>query len=483
MSIKTFRFRILIADLCWAVTAMALSYGLRYAGGWESTTRLPLLDFFPFLLFTIVFWSALSSWAHLDGFRGGWRFPAILSQLLPAVAVLMVLLFAGAYLARWYTSRLTLNIFAIFFFLGLILIRVLARAFFASRFRSGAVRKCVIVGSGSIATEIARKIESHPETLWEVAGFLCPAESAPSLAFSDVSGAPVSVRSVGIANLLKQRSIDELILAVPRPDHPEISDLVARCLHQGIRVSIVPQPYQLYLSQPKLIDLDGLPLIKMEGLSAAQATPAWKRALDITMGTCMMLVSAPAVLIAAAWFKVGKGKGFRSEIRCGQFGEPFRMYRLNSDRHMVGLSLPEFVMQQTSFTELPQLLNVIRGEMSLVGPRPEPPERVRHYSDWHRQRLTVAPGITGLAQVLGLRDQNSSEDKTRYDLEYILHRSLFLDVSLLLQTLWTLTLRCFQLKQRKVRLSIIHSDVPVVPIPPRFEENLSSAHSSQSGTD
>jgi lipopolysaccharide/colanic/teichoic acid biosynthesis glycosyltransferase len=221
----------------------------------------------------------------------------------------------------------------------------------------------------------------------------------------------------------------------------------------------------------------------MEGLGAAQATPAWKRALDITMGTCLMLVSAPALLIVAAWFKVGRGKGFRSEIRCGQFGEPFRMYRLNSDRHSDGLSLPEFVMQQTSFTELPQLLNVIRGEMSLVGPRPEPPERVRHYSDWHRQRLTVAPGITGLAQVLGLRDQNSSEDKTRYDLEYILHRSLFLDVSLLLQTLWTLALRCFKLKPRKVPLASIHSEIPLVPIPARFEENLSSAHSSQSGTD
>lgn len=483
MTIKTFRFRILIADLCWAGTAMALSYGLRYARAWESATRLPLLDFLPFLLFTILFWTALSSWTHLDGFRGGWRFPAILSQLCPAIAVLMVLLFAGAYLARWYTSRLTLNIFAILFFLGLILIRVLARVFLASRFRSGAVRKCVIVGSGSIAMEIARKIESHPETLWEVAGFLCPAESAPSLASSEVSSPPVNVRSVGIGELLKQRSIDELILAVSRPDHPEISDLVARCLHQGIRVSVVPQPYQLYLSRPKLIDLDGLPLIKMEGLGAADATPAWKRALDITLGTCLMVIAAPALLMVAACFKLGKGKGFRSEIRCGQFGEPFRMYRLNSDRHSVGLSMPEFVMQQTSFTELPQLLNVIRGEMSLVGPRPEPPERVQHYSDWHRQRLTVAPGITGLAQVLGLRDQNSSEDKTRYDLEYILHRSLFLDVSLLLQTLWTLALRCFKLEQRKAPSTPMHSGAAAVPMPVRFEENLSSAHSSQSGTD
>jgi len=146
------------------------------------------------------------------------------------------------------------------------------------------------------------------------------------------------------------------------------------------------------------------------------------------------------------------------------------------------MSIPEFLMQQTSFTELPQVLNVLRGEMSLVGPRPEGPEKVRHYSDWHRQRLSVKPGITGLAQVHGLRDQNSSEDKTRYDLQYILHRSLFLDISLLLQTLWTLALRSFQHPLKK-HVSIFRSDTHPQPNTPAVFEELSSAHSSQSGTD
>jgi len=156
------------------------------------------------------------------------------------------------------------------------------------------------------------------------------------------------------------------------------------------------------------------------------------------------------------------------------------MYRLNSDRHAVGLPFHEFVMQQSSFTELPQLLNVFRGEMSLVGPRPEGPEKVRHYSDWHRQRLSIRPGMTGLAQVHGLRDQNSSEDKTRYDLQYILHRSLFLDISLLLQTTWTLALRSFRHKPDEVEPPLERSEVS---LPPALEESLSSAHSSQSGTD
>src|SRR5215469_2015449 len=270
VTVKTFRFRILLADLCWAVAALALSYGLRYGNEWRSPTRLPIQDFIPFLLFTLLFWMALSSWVHLDGFRGGWRFAAILSQLFPAVAVLMVLLFAGAYLTRWNMSRLVLNVFGITFFAGLLAIRLIARASLASRYRSGAVRKAVIVGTGPIAIEIGRKIESHPEMLWEVAGFLYPAESANSFAPSAINGDSIKVRSVGIAEMLRSQGVDDLILAVSKQDHPEVCDLVARCLHQGIAVSMVPQPYELYLSRPRLLDLDGLPLLKLEGIRGAQ---------------------------------------------------------------------------------------------------------------------------------------------------------------------------------------------------------------------
>ena len=479
MKTPKLRRHILVADLCWSVCAMGLSYVLRYHQAWQDPARLPASAFVPFLALTFLFWVVLSSWLHLDGFHGGWRFSATLSQLFPAVASLVVLLFAGAYLGRSYMSRLVLSYFGILLFLGFIAVRLTARAFFASRYRSGAVRKAVIVGSGPIATEIAKKIECHPEMLWEVAGILCPAESVSAQTDSEGGAAPIHVRTVGIAELLRSRAIDELILAVPKTGHSEISDLVARCLNQGIAVSLVPQPYELYLSRPKLVDLDGLPLLKFEGVPAVQATPISKRLLDLGLAVCLLPIAGLAILVAAGWLKLRKGRAFCSEIRCGQFGKTFSMYRLNSDRHAVGLPLHEFLMQQSSLTELPQLLNVLRGDMSLVGPRPEGPDKVRHYSDWHRQRLSVRPGITGLAQVYGLRDQNSSEDKTRYDLQYILHRSLFLDISLLLQTQWTLTLRLFQSK-RPTRSAHTRTDTEVKTT---FEESLSSAHSSQSSAD
>lgn len=479
MTVKSLRFRILIVDLTWAAMAMALSYGLRYEGQWQSPARLPAPEFLPFLAFTIIFWTALSSWVHLDGFRGGWRFSAILSQLFPAVLALMLLLFTGCYLARWYTSRLILSVFAIVFFLGLVGIRLFFRGSLESRYRSGAVRKAVIVGSGPIANEIARKIESHPEMLWEVSGFLCPAENAHSVSIVEHAATPINVRSVGIAELLRSHSIHDLIISLPQTEHPQICDLIARCRREGIGINVVPQPYELYLSRPRLLDLDGLPLLKLGGLPEVKGNPVWKRVFDLLVGGFLLLVSGPAILAVAVWFKIRRGRAFRSDNRCGQFGKTFRMYRLNSDRLAVGLPFHEFIMQQSSFTELPQLLNVLQGDMSLVGPRPEGPEKLRHYSDWHRRRLSIKPGITGLAQVHGLREQNSSEDKTRYDLQYLLHRSLFLDISLLLQTISTLALRSFHRKREPT----FPTDRSRVSMPTTLEESLSRAHSSQSGTD
>jgi lipopolysaccharide/colanic/teichoic acid biosynthesis glycosyltransferase len=145
--------------------------------------------------------------------------------------------------------------------------------------------------------------------------------------------------------------------------------------------------------------------------------------------------------VAASLF-VRRGEAFKSEERCGKNGKPFRMYRFNIDReHADRLLGLERLFAQLSLTELPQLWNVLAGDMSLVGPRPESPDRVRHYSDWQRQRLTICPGLTGLAQVYGLRDQHSSEEKARFDIQYIYDWSPLLDLSLLLQTAWTVAVR------------------------------------------
>jgi len=344
----------------------------------------------------------------------------------------------------------------------------------------GSVRRLVIVGDGPLAQEMARTIDRHPEWLCQILGFLCPAGNALNQSFSESDGKRVSLQTVGIADLLESHRVDEIILTVPEPGHPEILDLASMCRSAGIAVSLVPQPYSLYLSRPELVDLDGLPLLLWEGATGATSNPPWKRSLDLILTIGLLPLAAVLLAPAALVLKLRKGTGFRRELRCGQHGKLFWMYRLNSDHDATELPADEFLMQRSSLTELPQLINVLRGEMSLVGPRPEGPDRTRHYSDWHRQRLGAMPGMTGLAQVHGLRDRNSSEDKTRYDLQYILHRSLFQDISLLLQTLWTIAARLFQPQRRPPRVAqpTLASRADVT-----FEEVLSGAHRSQSSSD
>jgi lipopolysaccharide/colanic/teichoic acid biosynthesis glycosyltransferase len=155
----------------------------------------------------------------------------------------------------------------------------------------------------------------------------------------------------------------------------------------------------------------------------------------------LVVLALPVLAISSLALKFQGHRLLRRELRGGQHGEPFWMYRLDVDRHAPDAPAVQRLMCRFSISELPQLFNVLSGQMSLVGPRPESLERVQDYSEWQRQRLKVKPGMTGLAQVNGLREQHSSEEKTRYDLQYTIHWTPIIDLVLLLETVWALTAR------------------------------------------
>ena len=478
MTLRNLRSLILTVDLAWGMFAMPLAYLLRYGWVWHGPPDRSALVFLLPLMATLLLWSVMSSWGRLDGFRAGSLFSAVVSQLLLSVLALMSAVFALTYLGRIYISRLALGYFGLLLFSGFMAIRLIARSVMASRRAQGLVRNVVIVGNGPLAREMANKVACHPEMLRKVVGFLSPGEDAPSTVSSANRKAAVVLRTLDIGELLKSQRVDEIILTLSAPGHPEILDLTSRCGRQGIAVSMVPQPYEMYLSKPELTDLDGLPLLELQAAPSVQGDPFWKRGFDVAMTLAMLPVCIPPLLAGVAFFKFKKVRAFCSEQRCGQYGKEFALYRLNSVRTVTAPRGFERLLQEVSITELPQLWNVLRGEMSLVGPRPEGLDRARHYTDWHRQRLNVKPGITGLAQVYGLRDQHSSEDKTRYDLQYILHRSFFQDVSLLLQTAWTLMVRLLYRQEQELPKAAITAETDI-----RLSGDWVHAHSSQSSAD
>jgi lipopolysaccharide/colanic/teichoic acid biosynthesis glycosyltransferase len=472
---------ILFADLVWSVAALLCADALRYrsvqrSGDWSSTYTL-----LPFLAATLMFWILLSTWMKLDCFRGGWHFPAVLSHLFLAVFCLMCILLSGGYLASKFVSRLALIYFGILLFLGFIAIRCIARSLLLAKYHTGKVRRAVIVGSDRVARELGIKIRRHPEMLCKVVGFLCPEDDA-NLGPHNADAA-VTVPAFKVVDLLSAQEVTDVIFAVARPSVPEVLNFARNCRERRIHVSFVPQPYELYLSKSALLDLDGIPVLELREASASDLFFQCKRAADIVFGSLMSILSLPVLLSAAIGVRRAKGKAFRWETRCGIHGRTFSMLRLNVDRYNANTTSFERLLETVSVTELPQLWNVLRGDMSLVGPRPESPDRAKRYSEWQQQRLSTKPGMTGLAQVHGLRDQNSSEEKTRFDLQYILNPSLITDISILLQTFWTLAVRLVRypgvVPERNAPQTTLVDEATL-----RYmEETFQGAHRSQSSAD
>jgi lipopolysaccharide/colanic/teichoic acid biosynthesis glycosyltransferase len=409
----------------------------------------------------------------------------------------MVTLLAAGYTVRQLVSRLALLYFGVLLFVGFILVRYGARIVLRSRYQRGDVSRVVIAGSGRIARELATKLARHPEMLCKVVGFLCPQESGSNSSSCVVpsvnSNHEETFSTLAIVELLRVQRVEELILALPHPAWSEVLNLAARCRESGINVSLIPQPYELYLSKPTFVDLEGLPVLQLRGPVVSPQLVFSKRVLDAVVAALLAVITLPVVLATAMILRRTKGRGFQCHQRCGLRGTTFSMFRLNIDRGEAAAPLFERVLERLSVTELPQLWNVLRGDMSLVGPRPESLDRVKRYSEWQQERLSVKPGMTGLAQVHGLREQNSSEEKTRFDLQYRLNPSLLTDISLLLQTVWTLAfrvLRYSRLVERPTPVGIsdalqargaVEVSIPEQSASVFMEEVLISANRSQSG--
>jgi lipopolysaccharide/colanic/teichoic acid biosynthesis glycosyltransferase len=483
MNTRKLEFWILFGDLVWIGGAFLISDLLRFGFTWTADERVSIHALLPFAIAAAIIWTVLSGFMPMDGFRGGWKFSTVFSHLLIGTASTVAVLLTTGYLARNYVSRLALCYFILLLFWGCLGIRVAARTVLRWRHEGGDVWRVVILGGGRVAQEVAAKIEQHPEMLCKVVGLLFPDDAGDQFSLPRPAEGPssedVAVRrllTLDITDLLRRSRVNEVIVALSHAPTPEIRTLISRIRDMGIATTLVPQSYELYTSRPKLITLDGLPLVQLRDPGLRRRYLLLKRLLDILVAPVLCASALCILAPVAVILSVKKGRVLRWETRCGQFGMPFEMVRLNIDRPARGNSRFELLLEDLSITELPQLWNVIRGQMSLVGPRPDPIDSLCHYSEWQQRRLKVKPGMTGLAQVHGLREFSASEQKTRFDLQYVVDPYLLWDVSLLLQTVWTLLLRLFRGRAVGGTYNLDWNDG-------LKEDAISNAHSAQSSAD
>ncbi|MGH9471726.1 MAG: sugar transferase [Terriglobales bacterium] len=427
MSGPRLRWMLLALDWLALLASFVLAYLLRFHNlphAWER--HLPIY-LWP-LAVAAVAWALLYPLLGLDGFRDGWHVAAAVSRLSTAVPIAIGLAAATLYFERIYISRLWLSLFALQFGLGVLLVRVVVVTWLRSRHRSGTIESVLLVGEPALLTALERKLEQHPEMLMRVAGKLLPAfETEPG--DGDVS-------SLDVLDWIRTQRIRHLIVALSQSPGREFQELLDRCRALGVRVFMLPQPYELYTRRLRLVDLGGVPLLSTEDMSAPAWQRRWKRVLDFVVLALISPLVIPLLLgCVVALLLAGVRKPLRRESRCGRHGVIFGMWLLAL---VPSHSRLEAWMHRYSLRDLPQLWNVLRGSMTLVGPRPEGPEQVRGYTEWQRRRLELSPGVTGLAQVHHLRDETSVEAKTHFDLQYLIHWTPLLDISLLLQTVTTL---------------------------------------------
>jgi exopolysaccharide biosynthesis polyprenyl glycosylphosphotransferase len=310
--------------------------------------------------------------------------------------------------------------------------------------RSGSLDlRVLIVGTGVPAIRLLQKLQDHPEDGYRVVGLLT---DAPELPEKDVAGVPVLGQVDDLRQVAVEHRVEEILVALPSLGHTRMLSLVLGCEDLGITFRVVTNLFEVLTAGTQLDLVDDQPLVRLGLERVHPLYEPCKRVFDLACAIVGLVLAAP-IVAWAAWrlWQSGVSPWFVHE-RIGRGGKPFRMVKLRTLRDDVGAyeeaprgaDDPRITpygrwLRATSIDELPQLWNVLRGEMSIVGPRPEMPFVVERYDAWQRRRLAVKPGITGLWQILGRKDLPMHEN-LQYDFYYIRNRSLSLDASILLRT-------------------------------------------------
>lgn len=442
MNRRRVRFLLLGCDLMCIVFALGLAILIRFLQGHVRPEE--FANFLSVLAVSLVAWPVLFAWLKLDGFRWGAGITAITANVLVAVTCLLVAISAIQFGLRRPVPRGTIALLGILLVVGFILVRRTMLAALRRGHWLGASQRVLIVGNGPLSQEIKEKIGRHPEFLYEIAGYL---HSDMDSDFGDSRSPGQTVWSGNLKKLLQEQDVSEVFVVERRMPPQEMNRFFEVCTELGIGLSFIPQTYEMYVFQPEMLDIGGLPFIRLKPVALSFAARVSKRGLDICLSLVLIAMHLPILVLLACYARATTGKVVYQVPRVGMEGRTFSMLRFNVE---YGSDRTTFagMCHRWSLTELPQLFNVLRGDMSLVGPRPESPDRVKHYSDWQRLRLRVLPGITGLAQVHGIRTAGSSESKTKFDLQYIQSWSLLLDISLALQTMSTILSRGSRLEHK-----------------------------------
>lgn len=465
----------------WLPIAAAVVIDIMAVGGgyaMAAALRAPLPQYVPMLFATPFLWPVVFAAAGLYDPRritGGWH---QVRGLFGAVSVAMFLVIIGSFLSNqqdlsrgwivtaWPSCLVTVAVSRALYN------RAIRRIRTAGRLRSGVI----IVGTNDEARGIARTIARQRWLGLDPVGFVCVVNGNGHAANGDgdgdggnghskdecgeeIDGLRVLGYAKCMADIVRATGASMVLVATTSIPTEMLATLYRDLQDTDVDVRISAGVLNIAASRTAVEPLDGLPVIALRRMALPRGQAVVKRCFDVAVSSAVVLLLSPLMaVIALAVRLTSTGPALFRQLRVGQGGRPFTMFKFRTMVHDSEIRLHEIetgneadgllfkmkddprvtrvgrLLRRWSLDELPQLFNVLRGDMSLVGPRPPLPREVARYDAWLRRRLDVKPGITGLWQVNGRHDL-TFEDYVRYDLYYVRNWSIALDIAILWRTI------------------------------------------------
>ena len=352
-------------------------------------------------------------------------------------------------------SRGFFIVYILLTFLFLLLWRTAARVLYKQRVEmKGYKAKILIIGAGPVGFNIKEKLEAAGKDAFTFTGFLDDSPEKQN-SLKEVIGSTAEARDV-----IERNQVDHVIIALPRSAYVKVDEMVGEFYGLPVRVSVIPDYFHLSIHHTRLVEFAGLPMLELRAPALTENQRLIKRIFDVIVTILLLVFLIPVMMIIALLILIFDGKPvLYVQRRVGENARPIKifkfrtmireadklfdqvaakdengniLYKRKDDPRVTKLGK---FLRRFSLDELPQFFNVLRGTLSLVGPRPELPKIVEQYQPWQRARLAVPQGLTGWWQIQGRSDRPlhlNIED----DLFYIEHYSMWLDISIIIKTLW-----------------------------------------------
>ncbi len=380
------------------------------------------------------------------------------SKLFTSTAIVTIVMMVGNYMFQpLFHSRLVYGMAGGFILFFTTIAHGVNRVILSQLRRRGVgIRRILLVGAGEMSRTIMRTLLAEPSLGYSVVGFLDDNPEKGERNLGPFAGlGPID----NLPQALVDNEVDEVIITLPWQYHRRIMSVLRQCQQANVRARVVPDVLQLSLDRVDIEVLNGIPLLSVKPSTIAGPQFAIKRGMDLFLTALGLIFVLPIMGVLAIAVKLdAPGPVFFIQTRVGRNGKRFKAYKFRSmvaDAESLKPQLQQLneadgplfkikddprltrvgrFLRRTSLDELPQIFNVIKGEMSLVGPRPALPEEVAAYEPWHRKRLEALPGMTGLWQVSG-RSNLGFDEMVMLDIYYVENWSPGLDLSILIRTI------------------------------------------------